>query len=301
MSSAAGVPTGWQIVQDLIRKIALAEGINPNEVEDAPEVWWAMQGRPDPRYDTLLTALASTDSARQSLLRSYFETGPDGINHSRPTNGHYALAALAARGLVRVIITTNFDRLIERALDEEGVAPQVISSPSALAGMTPLVHAQTTVIKLHGDYLSPGLRNAPEELASYPDEQRAFLSRVIDEYGLIVVGWSAEYDTALVDAIEASPSRRYPTYWATFEGSISEPASRLIAERRACVIDTGGADEFLGDLVQKVQRLDQIARRRSRPTLLRTYFFAPDWSNAPQGWGAIPLGTAARLVDSFSP
>ena len=26
MSSAAGIPTGWQVVQDLIRKIAIAEG-----------------------------------------------------------------------------------------------------------------------------------------------------------------------------------------------------------------------------------------------------------------------------------
>lgn len=36
MSSAAGVPTGWQVVQDLIRKVALAEGVNPAEVEDDP-------------------------------------------------------------------------------------------------------------------------------------------------------------------------------------------------------------------------------------------------------------------------
>ena len=289
MSSAAGVPTGWQVVQDLIRKVALAEGVDPAEVEDDPEVWWAKQGRPDPRYDTLLPALASTDAARQALLRGYFESMRNGTAQAQPTSGHHALAALAASGKVRIIVTTNFDRLIERALDQAGVAPQVISHPSAMAGMTPIVHAQTTVIKLHGDYLSLGLRNTSDELASYPDELKAILARIFDEYGLLVMGWSAEYDTALVEAMEAVPSRRYPTYWTTFHGSLSEPARRLIAGRHACVIDTSGADEFLGDLMQKVERLDQVARRRGRPTPLRTYFLMPESSTAPQGWDVLPL------------
>jgi hypothetical protein len=33
MSSAAGIPTGWQVVQDLICKVALAEGVDANDVE----------------------------------------------------------------------------------------------------------------------------------------------------------------------------------------------------------------------------------------------------------------------------
>ena len=288
LSSAAGVPTGWQVVQDLIRKVALAEDADPAEVEDRPEDWWAAKGRPEPRYDTLLPQLASTDAARQALLRKYFETLPDGT-HVQPTAGHHALTTLAASGRVRVILTTNFDRLIERALDQAGVAPQVIASSSAMEGMTPLVHAPTTVIKLHGDYLSLGQRNTADELAHYPDETRALLARVFDEYGLLVVGWSAEYDTALVEALESAPSRRYPTFWCTFHGNVSEPARRLIAQRQACVIDTAGADEFFQDAVQKVARLDQVAQRRSRPTPLRTYFFMPESACAPQGWNVLPL------------
>ncbi len=288
MSSAAGVPTGWQVVQDLIRKVALAEGADPAEVEDRPEDWWAAKGRPEPRYDTLLAQLASTDAARQALLRKYFETLPDGTR-VQPTAGHHALAALAASGRVRVILTTNFDRLIERALDQAGLAPQVIASSSAMEGMTPLVHAPMTVIKLHGDYLSLGQRNTVEELAHYPDETRALLARVFDEYGLLVVGWSAAYDTALVEALESAPSRRYPTFWCTFHGNVSEPARRLIALRQACVIDTAGADEFFEDVVQKVARLDEVAKRRSRPTPLRKCFFTPQSTSVPQGWNVLPL------------
>ena len=286
MSSAAGVPTGWQVVQDLVRNIALADGVDPAEVEHHPERWWAAHGHSDPRYDTLLTALAPTDAARQGLLRRYFESRPDGTQ-IEPTEGHHALAALVATGRVRVIITTNFDRLIERALDQAGVAPQVVSTPSAVAGMTPLVHAPATVIKLHGDYLSLGLRNTPDELAAYPDEWKALLARVFDDYGLVVVGWSAEYDTALVNAMEASPSRRYPTYWATLRGDVSEVGRKLIAQRKACQVDTLGADDLFSDLVKKLERLERVARRRESPVTLRRVLHAfeaglvPGWSNFP--------------------
>lgn len=299
MSSAAGVPTGWQVVQDLIRKIALADGVDPAEFEQDPEGWWVSQGHSEPRYDRLLTAMAPTDAARQGLLRRYFETQPDGTQ-AEPTAGHHALAALVAMGRVRVILTTNFDHLIERALERAGITPQVISTPSAVTGMTPLVHAPATVIKLHGDYLSLGLRNTPDELSTYPYELKELLARVFDEYGLVVVGWSAEYDTALVDAMEASPSRRYPTYWATYHGDISESARRVIAQRQACVIDTSGADEFFEDVLQKIGRLGQVARRHGRPTPLRTYFLMPETSYAPQGWGVLPL-LQLRVASMFQP
>jgi hypothetical protein len=82
---------------------------------------------------------------------------------------------------------------------EEGVAAQVIASSGGLAGMTPLTHAPATVIKIHGDYLSSGLRYTAEKLASYSDEQNALLSRIFDEYGLVVVGWSAEREGAPID------------------------------------------------------------------------------------------------------
>jgi type I restriction enzyme R subunit len=41
---------------------------------------------------------------------------------------------LVAGGYVRVIVTTNFDRLIERAIEDAGVTPAVISTPDATEG-----------------------------------------------------------------------------------------------------------------------------------------------------------------------
>jgi len=286
MSTAARIPTGWQVVQDLARKVAAAEGVDLGV--QAPEAWFAGRFGHEPRYDELLADLASTDPARQALLRDYFDPPASAGGPIGPTDGHRALAQLCAAGRIRVILTTNFDRLIERALADAGVPAQVLWTAESLRGMTPLVHAPATVIKLHGDYMSK-MRNAPDELASYPDELRRVLDRVLDEYGLIVVGWSAEYDTALRAAIEACPSRRYPTYWISHRGHLTEAAQRLVAQRSAAVVASNGGDEFFADLVERVTRLDRRALRRGRPAVLRHYNFAPQGSRPADGWEFVPL------------
>ena len=259
-------------------------GVSDGEVGEEPEVWWAQSARGEPRYDVLLDALAPTDAARQALLRRYFDPRPP-VGPINPTDGHRALAWLCASGLVRVIMTTNFDRLLERALEEAGASPQVISGASGVEGMTPLVHSRSTVIKLHGDWATLGMRNTPEELRAYPAELRRLLDSVLDEYGLVVIGWSGEYDVALADAIAACPSRRYPTYWATFRGALTEAAKRLIAQRPTAVIDTTGADEFLVDLAQRSQNLAARAARRVRPSRLRVHRHMPQHGSPPQACG----------------
>ena len=174
-------------------------------------------------------------------------------------------------------------RLIERALESVGIAPQVISSQSSIRGMTPLQHAGVTLIKLHGDFASPGLKNTPLEIGRYGAPLKRLLGRIFDEYGLIVMGWSGDFDTALVSALESVPTRRYPTYWTTFYGSTTPAADRLIALRQAHVIETTGADEFLLDLVERINRLDQIAARREGPRPVHNYFLAPDYGSTPPG------------------
>jgi hypothetical protein len=166
--------------------------------------------------------------------------------------------------------------------------------------MEPLTHARATVVKLHGDYASLGLRNTPDELGEYPDEWNSLLARVFDEYGLVAVGWSAAWDRALCGALASVPNRRYPMYWAAHEGNLTEDARRLIATRRANVIAIPSADEFLTDLTERLGRLDAIATRRARPQLSRVPAFMPDQSTAPQGWEVMPL-LHLHIVASVAP
>lgn len=290
MSRAAGIPTAWEVVRDLIRRVAAAEDVDLGEDGDTPERWWEEQGRGEPRYDDLVGALAPTEAARQRLLADYFKPKAGASGEVGTSDTHAALARLVASGRVRLILTTNLDRLTERALDHAGVAAEVISSPEQLRAMTPLTHARATVVKLHGDYAMLGSRNTPEELADYPAGWKALLARAFEEYGLVVIGWSAEYDTSLVGLLSTAPRHAFPAFWVSYQGEFTETARRVIALRHAAVIDSTGAEEFLRDLNDRIDRLDRAATRRGRPKRLSAYNQQIQDSGSPEpGWSVNPL------------
>lgn len=80
-------------------------------------------------------------------MRAYFEPTEDEREQGLklPTVAHRAIASLVARGYVRVILTTNFDRLLELALEAEGVVPTVIATPDAVEGALPAAHACSVI------------------------------------------------------------------------------------------------------------------------------------------------------------
>ena len=100
-----------------------------------------------------------------------------------------AIAKMVSRGYIRVIVTTNFDRLKERALEAQGISPTIIATPDAIQAALPLVYSSCTLIKLHGDYRDARLRNTVAELSTYDEETQSLIDKVLDEYCLIISGW----------------------------------------------------------------------------------------------------------------
>lgn len=256
ISRAAAIPTGWEVVLDLVRKVAAMKGMS---CDPEPDVWFRDTFGEEPTYSGLLKKLCRTPAERQQLLRSYFEPSAtdDDAKQKQPTKAHEAIAGLAKSGHVRVILTTNFDRLLERSFDAAGVSPVVISTADAIDGATPLTHAGCTILKVHGDYLDARIKNTPDELAKYDRRLDRLLDRIFDEFGLIVSGWSADWDEALVRAISRCKSRRFTTYW-TLRGKASDAAERLISLRGAERIATAGADEFFHELGEKILSLSSF-------------------------------------------
>lgn len=255
LSRAAGIPTGWEITLDLARRVAALKG---QDTGDDVAAWYRKSYGNEPNYSVLLDAIASTPSERRAVLHAYIEPKDDEPGR-RPTAAHRAIARLVASGKLRVIITTNFDRLLEQALVAEGVEATVISSDDTLAGAVPLIHARCTVLKLHGDYLDTRIRNIDAELSSYTPLMNRFLDEILDTFGLIVCGWSGEWDTALRDAIVRAPSRRYPTYWAAY-GEPTPLATDLIRHRSARIVPITGADAFFGKLGHTLDALADANR-----------------------------------------
>jgi hypothetical protein len=258
VSRSAQIPTGWEITLDFVRKLAEVAGENCGS---DPALWYRERYGKEPDYSDLLDALAKTPAERQQLLRAYLEPTEeeraDGLK--APTVAHRAIASLAAKGYIRVIITTNFDRLMETALADVGVVPTVLSSPDQVHGAMPLIHIRCCVFKVHGDYLDTRIRNTPAELENYPKEFDDLLDRILDEFGLIVCGWSAEWDTALRAAIERAVSRRFSHFWAV-RGEPGNAAKRLIGHRQAQLLPIADADSFFSELARLVESLEQFSR-----------------------------------------
>jgi SIR2-like domain len=250
VSRAAGIPTGWEVTLELANQLAIATtDAKPSDVA----AWYEETYTLPLNYSDVVEQRAKTPAERRKLLEPFFELNETERDYGIkvPTAAHRAIAQLVTDGFIRVIITTNFDRLLERALEELGIVPDVIHTLDALHGAPPLVHSRCTIIKLHGDYKDARIKNTEEELNRYDPAWNALLDRVLDEYGLIVCGWSGDWDIALRDAITRAPNRRYSTYWAS-RNEPSTLAQDLISARRAQVISIDDADQFFETLRSKV-------------------------------------------------
>lgn len=258
MSRAASIPTGWEVLEDLISQIATLQG---ETITNDPAAWYKEKFGEDPDYSKVLDAVAKTPAERSQLLRKYFEPTEEERerNEKIPTPAHKAIAQLVACGYIRVIVTTNFDRLMESALEEVGISPVVISTADGIKGAPPLAHSTCTIIKLHGDYTDTRIRNTIAELGKYDSATNKLLDQVFDEYGLVICGWSGEWDIALKAAMQRCKSNRFTTYWTT-RNKLSITADDLAKLRKAQIVKIAGANEFFTGLEQKISALEEYDR-----------------------------------------
>lgn len=245
VSVDAGVPTGWAIYEDGLARLYRLE----NETEDSPDqdtlnAWLAETDREDLGYSGLLDLIAPDPATRRSLLAGYF----DGIE---PGTTHERLAELAARGLIKVFITTNFDRLLERALAARGIDPVVVSDDATLAAAPRREHSPVYIVKAHGDYLQETLRNTPSELAVLEPQLTMEVRAIVDHYNLFVMGWSGA-DPAIADILRARRSR-YGIWWLSLSDPPTEPG-RSLAEAIGArvIIRPGGASDLLAELDRRL-------------------------------------------------
>ncbi|MFJ4347637.1 SIR2 family protein [Pseudomonas sp. NPDC089401] len=261
VSRSAGIPTGWEITLDLVRRAGIAAGAGE---QGNWHSWYVNRHKQEPNYSTLLEELGSTPKERQRLIEGFLSPTEDELEQGLklPTPAHRAIADLVKSGHVRVIITTNFDRLMENALRDVGLEPTVVSTADGFAGAEPLTHTDCYILKLHGDFKDARILNTDSELSEYPAAFDALLDRILDEFGLIVAGWSGDWDRALRAAIMRAPNRRYSSYWLT-RGKLSERAQELVSHRRATPAIAPDADTFFQELSSKVATIH--ASRQPNP------------------------------------
>ncbi|QQR58266.1 MAG: SIR2 family protein [Candidatus Melainabacteria bacterium] len=261
VSRAANIPTGWDITLKQIESLALRsktfgnlKELSEKEREKRLVSWFKKQYEIDPGYSAVMNIVGTTAIARSNIIKSALE--PKGV-HPAPTHAHKAIAKLAELGYFKVIITTNFDRLMENALTEVGIAPEVVYSGASLKGSAPLAFGGVQILKLHGDYKDSRIKNVDKELEKYEPKLSVHLNKILDDYGLIVCGWSAEYDFALRDILEGNRSKRLPLHFC-YLNSIGSNAEKIVQKKSGIKIQIKSADAFFKQLGKDIAALENV-------------------------------------------
>ncbi|MBI1235537.1 MAG: SIR2 family protein [Alphaproteobacteria bacterium] len=207
----------------------------------------------------------------------------EALKGAKPSYGHSALAQLIKRDLVRVVWTTNFDRLVEDAAAAayETTSILTVGDLCEPAKVQRAYSEQNWPIcaKLHGDFHSQSLKNTESELATQDEAMRRVFVDTCKNQGLILVGYSgrdASILAAIREAIDGGNGFPNGLFWFVRpQDKPYEAVSALIRDARGSGIDaafvqTGSFDEFLSDVVRYLPSTEDVPiklddKRKLRP------------------------------------
>ena len=144
VSKDAGIPTAWDLMLKTAGLLYAADTLNPDP-NVSLEDWFVKSKYAEMEYAELMNVLYPNYPDQQAFLKMYLDSGKVG-------RAHKGIAELARRGIIRAIVTTNFDHYIEKAIEEKGLGVQTISTDEDLKNSEPLIHCKVVrVYKPHGD------------------------------------------------------------------------------------------------------------------------------------------------------
>lgn len=185
LTSSSDDITTVGIISKLVRRYCPQNEISSNWVElykKFVNVVWQGQGELD----------------RIHMLETFFE-------HMSPSIGYQILRWLVEQRYVTNIITTNFDDMIDKAL--EGLSYHlIVGTHEEDIGINP----DFTLIKAHGDLKFGELRFAPDELTQLPAVLMEKI-RKLTHTTVLVVGYRGQ-DIGLLNALDQR--KDYSAYWA---------------------------------------------------------------------------------------
>jgi len=263
ISVAAGLPSATDVSGNMILAIAEGRGekVERGENNEVCLAWFEEAFGEPATFQRLMKELGISEENRKDGLKKFiYRTDENGDPvPGIPTEAHRVIARLVKSGTISLIITTNFDTLMEEALKAETVPYEVITEESDVRQMS-VFPDRCRVLKVNGDFERGTLRITPKDLGHYPPAMEDYLRRIFGEYGLVTCGWSGIFDTHLVEILCAADiPRRYPMFCCRRRGG-SDP-SEVCRPLLPNGIDIDNADEFFTTLEAVIERFSRFEPR----------------------------------------
>jgi SIR2-like domain len=167
VSKSAGIPLGGEIVAELRSKF-------PDKFEDDE----------DYNYASVIEKALSSATAR----RVYFDRLCAG---TRPELEHLLLAAMLDKKALTMILSTNFDHLLEMAAADVCERDVKVFLYNSRFVAEDLKDRNLKLVKLHGDFLFDDIANLEKEKQRHLNEDmRRKISAALEGSGLVVLGYS---------------------------------------------------------------------------------------------------------------
>jgi tetratricopeptide (TPR) repeat protein len=239
---------------------------------------------PTAAYQTLCRKQAAGGIATVQQAREFLRAmvGP---STSRLNGAHFFLAAVldaqrrreltGTRPFCRTIFTTNFDPLLQVALQLMGVLyymtdrPELTIDPGHMLEDDAAVH----LVYAHGSIHRPYLANDPDALAGLKTANAGVFRSYLEDHGVIVVGYSG-WDDSLMAALVECTNFANNLYWCDVVPAtdalerLSPYALGLLAKRGGrfyVPLGPGGADSLMGLFFQELVRDQGIPRLLTDP------------------------------------
>jgi len=249
ISKDAGIPTGWEILLETLRLIRIQEeGENKSYTNTEMENYYETKYK-DSTYAEILGSTFRSVEEQRSFLQKQFEG-------KTPGKSHRLIAEWVHQGLIRFIVTTNFDTLLEQALDDKGLRGKysVITNDHDVLSSQPWNHVELCrIYKIHGTIDQGKIRNTEKDLISLdPDFQRDF-SDLTERHGVIVLGYAGnKEDKNVMQTFGQRKFHGYTLYWAV-HNTCNEDVENLVERQGGCFIKIDNASDFLEEVLNRVE------------------------------------------------
>ena len=258
-SLKSGVPLAGQIVEKAARwAYAVAHGRSPDDPRLSRSDWlpwleahgWYRKGVP--AYDNYAAAVNNLLQPRQARADFFRQLISSAIG---PSPGYETLAEFMAQGMIPVVLTTNFDPLLQevRVITRRPHHIDVIQTPSDYVKFSTSTQ-YPQLVYLHGSVEHYTDKNIEEEVQQLDDDLVSMLLPLLRDRPLIVVGYrgadASIMKRLLLENADKLNGFRHGIFWCKMKSEPEGDLSPMVLELAAKIggnfslVDIDGFDEL---------------------------------------------------------
>ncbi len=203
-----------------------------------------------------------TGQDRRIFFQSY-------VAKAKAHTGYRLLPLLAKAGLVRSVWTTNFDGLVPRACALADHICIEIGIDTPHRAVRPQAEGELRVISMHGDYRYDNLKNTADELKQQEAALRAELLHELQDYDLVVIGYSGR-DASIMETLREAyvGANSCRLFWCGFGDDAQAGVKDIITSARkagkdAFYIKTEGFDDLISRIALRQLEGELLACARA--------------------------------------